>query len=240
LKLTPKSGSRTIKEKVMNAITRLALVCLALLVMLPMGLPAQSGPGWELIRHPNNIDKIREQVTEYANQGKTPMGLSVVGENVYILYVTGNKFKLDRWEINWYDSVDSLKNGITEKMDSGFMPVGLHYDGNQFFILFIKTAFKATHWHIMPSQRTLNSLQQAIADLTANYYVPMDLAAHGDQFFTLLVRIPTTTIKQWHIVTYQANNAAITSGINAMVNQGWNPWGMDFDGNAVRILFVKS
>jgi len=239
LKLTPKSGSRTIKEKVMNAITRLALVCLALLVMLPMGLPAQSGPGWELIRHPNNIDKIREQVTEFANQGKTPMGMSIVGDKVYILYITGNRFKLDRWEINWYDSVDELRTGVTAKMNAGFMPVGLHNDGSQFFILYIKTAFKATHWRIVPSERTLESLQQAISDLTADYYVPMDLAAHGDNFYTLLVRIPTTTIKQWHIQTYEADNSAITPGINGMVSQGWSPWGMDFDGDKVRVLFVK-
>ena len=223
----------------MKTISRVALVCLTLLCILPLSLPAQTGPGWELVRHPNNTDSLREQVTQYVNEGKTPMGMSIIGNNVYILYVTGNKFDLKRWEINWYNSVDSLRDGITSKMNAGLMPVGLHYDGDQFFILSIKTSFKATHWRIMPSDRTLTSLQQSISDLTADHYVPMDLAAYAENFYTLLVRIPTTTIKQWHIKTFEADNSAITPGINAMLRQGWNPWGMDFDGDKVRVLFVK-
>lgn len=218
-------------------LTRSLIAVLLLAAYLP--LFAQSGPNWQLIRHDNNRERLKTEVTGFANRGLVPVGVTVSTGNIYILYLRDASIRFQAWELNWFGDRDSLQSGITGKMREGFIPVGLHFDGTQFFVLFIKTRFNATHWKIMPGGSEPAAIKQAIDPLTADFYVPMDLTRHEDRTYTLLVRIPGTTIRQWSIETFAADNAAITPGIDAKVSAGWSPWGLDVTADGVRILFVK-
>jgi hypothetical protein len=92
---------------------------------------------------------------------------------------------------------------------------------------------------LVPSENSLEGLKTAVSARTGEGFLPMDLASRENRIWTLLLRIPDAPQKQWAIRTYKGENNSVTPGINSMVAAGWLPWGLDFDGATVRVLFVK-
>lgn len=192
---------------------------------------------WEITKHSTNVNKLRNEITEYMENGLVPVGISYDNTQLHILYIDAPELDASAWYIEWYDDTNSLQNGITNNMNQGYMPNGITYTGDLFYVMYIMVDNAATAWQLVPSATNLNAVRNAIQPYVSQTYLPVGITALGREYWTLLVRIPNTTVRRWLIETYTADSQVLTNNINANINKGYLPLGFMYRGNEVDILY---
>ncbi|GAK53783.1 hypothetical protein U14_05057 [Candidatus Moduliflexus flocculans] len=193
---------------------------------------------WEIKRHSTDLDAFKKEVTDYANQGYVPLGISYDNTELYILYVMDSSLGMTAWQLDWYEDAEELQKRITSRMNNGYVPTGIAYAGDVFYVLYIKAKNSATAWRLEPSDADLDSVQAAIQPYIDNGYVPCDITEHEGQYWTLLLLINNTQIKSWRLQTYKVGTHA--DYINKNIEEGYIPWGMSYNSKEglIDILYV--
>jgi hypothetical protein len=191
---------------------------------------------WEIKQHSTDLQTLKEEVTEYVNDGYVPLGITYDNVELYILYVRDPEFGMEAWSIEWYDNRDAIQKGITGNMNKRYIPTGITYTGDQFYVLYVKTESSVTAWQLIPSAADLNSVKRAIQPYVNQGYVPTGISLLKDEYWTLLLQIPDTQVKKWKIETYPVG--AHADGINSNIKQGYIPWGIEYRGTQIDILYI--
>lgn len=193
---------------------------------------------WEIKLHSTDLDTLKEEVTDYMENGYVPMGITYDNVELYILYIEDSSVKATAWSIEWYESPTELKKAITSNMNKGYVPSGITYTGDLFYVLYIKMKSSVDKWLLTPSAQDLQSVHDAIQPDIDNGYVPMGIATYEDEYWTLLLHIPGTTIKRWMIETYEVGKHG--DNIDAAIKKGYLPWGIDYraDSEEIDVLYA--
>jgi hypothetical protein len=192
---------------------------------------------WEIKQHSTDLETLKQEVTEYVNNGYVPLGITYDGNELYILYVEEPDLGMEAWLIEWYNNKDEIQKGITAKMNQGYMPTGITYSEDVLYVLYVKMTNSATAWQLVPSATNLKAVEKAIQPYVKQGYVPSGIAFYKNEYWTMLLLISNTTVKSWKIESYRVGTH--TAQINANIEKGYLPWGLEYSGkDRIDILYV--
>ncbi|MFH1092284.1 MAG: hypothetical protein V1742_12025 [Pseudomonadota bacterium] len=214
----------------------LAVVGLLLLLFLASGAWAQRIE-WEIKVH-KEPSQLKDEVTQMINQDYVPLGMCLKDQDMYLLYVKGAPITMSAWSINKYQDLEKLKTGVTDMMNGGYVPTGLTYTGTEYFILFIKSPNTAEAWRLIFPDNTSEAVTKAIGEFTQQNYFPVGISAHDQKYYVLLIKTKTTSVKRWRIDAYKDEQSELVAGINKKIEEGFIPWGFDYRGETVQILYL--
>ena len=217
-----------------RALYVLAIICILVFSAAEVSAVQVS---WRIKQH-KNPKSFKSEVTEMAKSGYLPMGISFKDGGFYVLYLKGGNLKISAWSLESYKDVDAFKSGVTGKMNEGYIPSGISHTGKLFFVLFIKTPNSAVAWQLVNSDPAPESIKASISKYTKDWYFPVGITSYGGQYYTLLIKTKKTDIKSWRIGTYEPTEEALTGGINQAINEGYLPWGFDFSGERIQVLYA--
>jgi len=193
---------------------------------------------WEIKLHSTDLEKLKKEVTDYANQGYVPLGISYDNVELYILYVMAPDLGMTAWQLDWYQDLDELQKRLTSRMNNGYVPTGIAYAGDVFYVLYIQAENSATAWRLEPSAPDLDAVQAKIQPYIDKGYVPCGITEHEDEYWTLLLLIENTEITSWRLETYKVGTHA--DHINKNIEEGYIPWGISYNSKdgLIDILYV--
>jgi len=169
-------------------------VCKKNLYVLYIHEPALRAKGWSLQAIDlDNIeqDTLVKKVDDELHQNKIPVGLSVYGHVLYLLFLKGEK-PVTQWTLmpvqNKAVAIEQALNVMTAQ---GNVPMGLSFGDNE-FVLLIK-------WHsasaafIRPKSWLLKvfRIKDAVRGLNqviSQGFIPFGLSIRGDKIVTLLLQ----------------------------------------------------
>ncbi len=207
------------------------------IVLIGLSLPVHAQKiSWEIRLHSTDITMLEKEITAYTSQGYIPLGITYDNAELYIMYVQVPEFGLKAWYLEGYKTETELQNGITNTMNRGYMPTGITYTGEQFYVLYVLVDNSAQAWQLVRTKSGSDALQKALQPYVSKKYLPVGITTYGEAYWTLLLQIPNTTATSWKIESYATGTHG--DGVNRHLEAGNIPWGIDYRGTDIDILYV--
>lgn len=217
------------------------IVCVLAVLMVFTLLAVDAGAqhvAWEIKFH-GDLGKIKNEINKFTQDGYVPVGLSLSEGGFYILYIKTELLTITAWRLSSYDNVEALKSGLTSSMESGYVPSGVSYTSDKFYVLYIKPQHEtATAWRIVSADMNMDNVQASIQEWAKEWYFPVGITSYGGKYYTLMIKTKQTDIKSWMIRWYEPNSQALQAGINKAIEEGYVPWGFNYLGSQVHVLYA--
>jgi len=193
---------------------------------------------WQLTAHPADFKKLGGEMSAMVNKGYAPVGISLVDNHVYILYLDDPERPISAWKLNAYQSKEEWKAGLSRMMNQGYTPAGITSAKGTVLILYVKTKTAVNAWKTVASTITPQDVKKSITGYFEKDYVPVGITIADDDFVTLMARAPGAPARKWTIEAYPLDGKAIKDGIEKKLHKGDLPRGFLMRGNMVNVLFV--
>ena len=194
---------------------------------------------WKLIAHPNEAQKLKDEITTMINKGYAPVGLTYTNDFLYTLYVEDRFFSVSEWVMSYYKNWDAYKKGLSDKMNKGFTPMCVSYADGTIYILYTKGKRAMAAWQSVSSAVEADDLQRSIDEYFRKDYMPVGITSIEGKFITLMAKVGGLSADKWAVEPYPSDNASIKQGINKRVGMGYIPWGFLLRGNKVNVLYIR-
>jgi len=170
--------------------------------------------------------------------GVTPVGLNIIGNDIEVMYLNQDLFKINAWAIDWYANGEAIKNGITAKMQNeGFFPMGISSDNKNLYCLYMKGETNALGWQLVESSQNLQEVAKNCDPYLKDSYLPLGITLHGSMYYVLLVQVKDIVFTNWELKGY-TSETAMNNDIKAKITQKKMPFGFLKNSGVINILYV--
>jgi len=191
-----------------------------------------SGPKYEMIQAKiNEVNKKTDMI---------PVGISYYNGKVYLMFITDESLGAEAYWIQKLDknlSKKKLQAAIQKNINKGWVPFDLTITPHRVIMLYLKCAIPIKAWRIMPSQKNWDAIQGVLNK--NKQYFPLGFAFRGNEAYTLLINSPKAGVTSTIMKNCGASEKVIEKTINNMVKKGYSPYGFEYKGKQVGVVFVK-
>lgn len=194
---------------------------------------------WTMQAHPTEIYRLAPDIEEYTDQGFVPFGIGSVNSNLVTFFLRGQGVYSELWQLKWYHSSEEIEAGINGEIAAGFVPFGIESTDYGFFIYYIKSGWKTKNWSFVESPATKDGIVNALTRYLAKGFLPVGITRVGNKYWTLVTSYDKAVVDSVGVETYGLDSPDLQSAINAVIRQGYFPYGIMVDEEAgVEKLFV--
>lgn len=198
---------------------------------------------WTMQTHPKEIYKLGPDIDAYTEQGYVPFGLGAINNSLVTFFMRGEGIYSELWQLKWYHSSEEIEAGVNEEIAKGFVPFGISSTDFGFFIYYIKSGWKTEEWSFIESPANKDGIVRAITRYLKGGFLPVGITRVGNKYWTLVTSYDKAVVDSVGVETYELDSPDLQSGINAVIRQGYLPYGImvdEEDGEEkLFVLYVK-
>lgn len=196
------------------------------------------GQKWGLFySSPINVTKDIKAIN--AKTGMIPVGISYYNKKLYLLFNDGKQVGASAYYIQVLKGRSSLQiqRAIQLVVKRGWIPFDITDTQREVIILYLKCKVKIDEWKIVRSKKDWTSIQNTVTSYRS--FFPLGISFSAIDAHILLIRSNASNLQGWMIRNVGGTNIAVKAAVKVMMAKGYMPYGFEYRGGQVGIVFLK-
>jgi len=184
--------------------------------------------------------KVNKDIkTINAKTGMIPVGISYYNKKLYILFNDGKQVGASAYYIQVLksSSLQRIQGAIQEVVSRGWIPFDITDTQREVIILYLKCKVRINEWKIVKSKKDWAAIQNTVTSHRS--FFPLGISFGPLNAYILLIRSTSSNLQGWVIRNVGQTDAVVKAAVKMMMAKGYMPYGFEYKGGQVGIVFLK-